>query len=132
MVRRVRKLYRSISVQRALVSPFANRQQIFLQLQLRLFLSLFISIYLYRPLSLSICTAPFPYNYSGLPFRQQTEDLFSYSSREYFSFSLYICIHLSLYITLSIQNFLSFSFHTQSRYLSCTRPSIQVRLPLVS
>jgi len=35
MVRRVRKLYRSISVQRALVSPFANRQQIFLQLQLR-------------------------------------------------------------------------------------------------
>ena len=35
MVRRVRKLFRSISVQRALVSPFANRQQIFLQLQLR-------------------------------------------------------------------------------------------------
>jgi len=35
MVRRVRKLYRSISVQRALVSPFASRQQIFLQLQLR-------------------------------------------------------------------------------------------------
>ena len=35
MVRRVRKLFRSISVQRALVSPFANRQQILLQLQLR-------------------------------------------------------------------------------------------------
>lgn len=35
MVRRVRKLFRSISVQRALASPFANRQQIFLQLQLR-------------------------------------------------------------------------------------------------
>lgn len=35
MVRRVRKLFRSISVQRALVSPFANRQQIYLQLQLR-------------------------------------------------------------------------------------------------
>merc|ERR1719427_1704229 len=35
MVRRVRKLFRSISVQRALVSPFSSRQQIFLQLQLR-------------------------------------------------------------------------------------------------
>ncbi|XP_023340212.1 BTB/POZ domain-containing protein 7 [Eurytemora carolleeae] len=35
MVRRVRKLYRSLSVQRALLSPFANRQQIFIQLQLR-------------------------------------------------------------------------------------------------
>ena len=35
MVRRVKKLFRSISVQRALVSPFANRQQILLQLQLR-------------------------------------------------------------------------------------------------
>ena len=35
MVKRVRKLLRSISVQRALVSPLANRQQILLQLQLR-------------------------------------------------------------------------------------------------
>ena len=35
MVRRVRKLFRSISVQRALVSPFANRHLILLQLQLR-------------------------------------------------------------------------------------------------
>ena len=35
MVKRVKKLLRSISVQRALVSPLANRQQILLQLQLR-------------------------------------------------------------------------------------------------
>ena len=35
MVKRVRKLFRSISVQIALVSPYANRQQIFLQLHLR-------------------------------------------------------------------------------------------------
>lgn len=35
MVRRVRKLCRSICVQRALVSPLASKQQILLQLQLR-------------------------------------------------------------------------------------------------
>ena len=35
MVQRVRRLYRTISVQRALVSPFCNKQQILLQLQLR-------------------------------------------------------------------------------------------------
>ena len=35
MVRRVRKLFKSIPVKRALASPFTNRQQILLQLQLR-------------------------------------------------------------------------------------------------